>query len=139
VREAFDFPAGHVVISYLPLSHSAEQMVSIYIPMTLGLTTQFAESLEKLPENLREIRPHVLFAVPRVWEKIQAAMQDAGAENPPLKRKILTGLLCASASPRLRVRWLLRPRAAYMRPLRSRWGEVSGHPRPHGCQYRVRL
>ena len=88
IRQAFDFPPGHVVISYLPLSHSAEQMVSIYIPMTLGLTAQFAESLEKLPESLREIRPHTFFAVPRVWEKIQAAIQEAGAKNPPLEKKI---------------------------------------------------
>jgi long-subunit acyl-CoA synthetase (AMP-forming) len=88
VSAGFDVGPEHCVISYLPLSHSAEQMVSLYIPLTTGETTWFAESLEKLPENLREVRPHVFFAVPRVWEKIQAAIQEAGAKNPPLKKKI---------------------------------------------------
>ena len=88
VSAGFQVGPEHAVISYLPLSHSAEQMVSLYIPLTTGLTTWFAESLEKLPENLREVRPHVFFAVPRVWEKMQAAIQQAGAKNPPLKKKI---------------------------------------------------
>lgn len=87
---AGEFALGHEhsVISYLPLAHSAEQMVSLYIPLARGLCTWFAESLEKIGENLREVRPNVFFAVPRVWEKIQAAMIEAGAKNPPLKKKI---------------------------------------------------
>ena len=75
-------------LSYLPLSHIAEQCVTLYMPMVAGGCTWFAESLEKLPENLREVRPTVFFGVPRVWEKIQAKIQAAGAANPPLKRKI---------------------------------------------------
>jgi long-subunit acyl-CoA synthetase (AMP-forming) len=116
VSEGFDVGAEHTVISYLPLSHSAEQMVSLYIPLTTGLTTWFAESLEKLPENLREVRPHVFFAVPRVWEKIQAAIQEAGAKNPPLKKKIAAwarrqGLAGGYAEQRGEVRPLLYPLA----------------------------
>lgn len=88
VGAAFDLGHGHTVISYLPLSHSAEQMVSLYIPLCRGMTTWFAESLEQLGENLREVRPHTFFGVPRVWEKMQAKIQEAGARNPPLKRKI---------------------------------------------------
>ena len=75
-------------ISYLPLSHIAEQMVSFHGPMQKGACTWFAESLEKLPENLREVRPHVFFGVPRVWEKFQAAIAVAGAESKGLKKKI---------------------------------------------------
>ncbi len=88
VGEGFDLGPGHRVISYLPLSHSAEQMVSLYIPLVRGMTTCFAESLDLLGDNLKEIRPHVFFAVPRVWEKMQAAIQQAGQANPPLKKKI---------------------------------------------------
>ena len=88
IGKAFDMGVGHTVISYLPLSHSAEQIVSLHVPLVRGLSVWFAESLEKLPENLREIRPNVFFAVPRVWEKMQAAIQAAGAKNPPLKKKI---------------------------------------------------
>jgi long-subunit acyl-CoA synthetase (AMP-forming) len=76
------------LISYLPLSHIAEQVVSLHSPMAMGGCSWFAESLEKLGENLREVRPHFFFAVPRVWEKMQAAIMAAGAQNPPLKKKI---------------------------------------------------
>jgi long-subunit acyl-CoA synthetase (AMP-forming) len=80
--------ADEVVLSYLPLSHIAEQIVSLHCPIAAGACTWFAESLEKLPENLREARPTFFFAVPRVWEKMQAAIQAAGAQAPPLRRKI---------------------------------------------------
>ncbi|HUO87144.1 MAG TPA: AMP-dependent synthetase/ligase, partial [Thermoanaerobaculia bacterium] len=88
VSGEFSVGPEHTVISYLPLAHSAEQMVSLYVPLACGVCTAFAESLEKIGENLRDVRPHVFFAVPRVWEKIQAAMIEAGAKNPPLKKKI---------------------------------------------------
>lgn len=87
--EAFALVPDDRFLSYLPLSHIAEQCVSVYMPMVSGGCTAFAESLEKLPENLREVRPTVFFGVPRVWEKIQARMQAAGAEAPWLRRKIV--------------------------------------------------
>ncbi len=76
------------LISYLPLSHIAEQMVSLMVPLTIGCTSWFAESLDQLGDNLREVRPTIFVGVPRVWEKIQAKMVEAGARNPPLKKKI---------------------------------------------------
>jgi long-subunit acyl-CoA synthetase (AMP-forming) len=75
-------------ISYLPLSHIAEQVVSIYAPTIAGCTSSFAESLELLGENLTEVRPTIFVGVPRVWEKIQAKMMTAGAQNSWLKKKI---------------------------------------------------
>ena len=88
LRESFEIGPGDNVISYLPLSHIAEQVVSLYAPLVAGACSWFAESLEQLGDNLREVRPHFFFAVPRVWEKIQAKMEAAGAAAPPLKRKI---------------------------------------------------
>ena len=76
------------LISYLPLSHIAEQMVSLMVPMVCGCTSWFAESLERLGDNLQEVRPTMFLGVPRVWEKIQAKITAAGAANPPLKKKI---------------------------------------------------
>jgi long-subunit acyl-CoA synthetase (AMP-forming) len=76
------------IISYLPLSHIAEQMVSLMVPLTGGCTSWFAESLDQLGDNLREVQPTIFVGVPRVWEKIQARMVEAGAQNPPLKKKI---------------------------------------------------
>jgi long-subunit acyl-CoA synthetase (AMP-forming) len=79
---------GDRVISYLPFSHIAEQIVSLHGPMAAGMCTSFAESMEKLGENLREIRPTMFLGVPRVWEKIQSKMQAMGAKNTGLKKKI---------------------------------------------------
>ena len=76
------------LISYLPLSHIAEQVVSLLVPLSVGCTTWFAESLDQLGDNLREVQPTFFVGVPRVWEKIQAKMVAAGAQNPPLKKKI---------------------------------------------------
>jgi long-subunit acyl-CoA synthetase (AMP-forming) len=76
------------ILSYLPLSHIAEQVVSLHGPMAFGLCVSFAESMEKLGESLREVRPDHFLGVPRVWEKIQEKIMAAGAKNPPLKKKI---------------------------------------------------
>jgi len=87
-QEILPVGAGDRLISYLPLSHIAEQVVSHLLSMATGACVHFAESLEKLPENLREVRPHLFLGVPRVWEKIQAGMQAAGAQASPLRRRI---------------------------------------------------
>jgi long-subunit acyl-CoA synthetase (AMP-forming) len=88
VVEVLDVGPTDRLISYLPLSHIAEQVASLYISMATGACVHFAESLDKLADNLREVRPHVFLGVPRVWEKIQAGIQSAGAKNPPLRKKI---------------------------------------------------
>ncbi|MBN4077427.1 long-chain fatty acid--CoA ligase [Sulfobacillus acidophilus] len=66
---------GDVILSYLPLAHIAEQMFSIYAPICCGATLYFAESMEKLPENLKEVQPTVFFGVPRVYEKFYAKVK----------------------------------------------------------------
>jgi long-subunit acyl-CoA synthetase (AMP-forming) len=76
------------MISYLPLSHIAEQATNLYGSLMGGGCVFFAENMDKLGENLREVRPTMFLGVPRVWEKIQAKMQAAGAKNPPLRKKI---------------------------------------------------
>jgi len=88
LRATYHLEETDRVISYLPLSHIAEQVVSLITPITAGASSWFAESLENLGENLREIRPQVFFAVPRVWEKIQVRIQAAGAESSGLKKRI---------------------------------------------------
>ncbi len=86
--KTLDATEDEQIISYLPLSHIAEQAVSLHGPYILGCTVWFAESIDKLGENLTEVHPTVFVGVPRVWEKIQAKMMAAGAQNPPLKKKI---------------------------------------------------
>ena len=77
-----------LAVSYLPLSHIAEQITTLHGPMQFGGFVTFAESMEKLGETLRETRPHYFLGVPRVWEKIQERIMAAGAANPPMKKKI---------------------------------------------------
>ena len=87
-QEILPIVATDRLISYLPLSHIAEQVVSHLLSIATGACVYFAESLDKLPDNLREVRPHLFLGVPRVWEKIQAGIQAAGAEAGPLRRRI---------------------------------------------------
>ena len=88
VVELLEIRSDDRLISYLPLSHIAEQVASLYLSMATGACVYFAESVDKLGENLREVRPNVFLGVPRVWEKIQAGIQAAGAQGSPLKKKI---------------------------------------------------
>jgi long-subunit acyl-CoA synthetase (AMP-forming) len=76
------------MVSYLPLSHIAEQMLSIHGAVVVGATISCCEKFEDLPAMLRECRPTMLFGVPRVWEKIQSKMVEAGAQAKPLQKKI---------------------------------------------------
>ena len=63
-----------MLLSYLPLSHIAEQMFTIHAAATVGYAVYFAESIEKVPDNLKEVQPHVFFGVPRIWEKFHAGI-----------------------------------------------------------------
>ena len=77
-----------VALSYLPLSHIAEQLVSIHVPLTNGMQVFFAESMEKLPENLKEVRPTLFFAVPRVWEKFKAKLEEALGKQSTTQQRL---------------------------------------------------
>jgi len=83
-----EIAADPTMLSYLPLSHIAEQIISIYVPLYKGACTAFAESMAKLPVNLAEVRPNVFLGVPRVWEKIQVKMMAVGAETKGIKKLI---------------------------------------------------
>lgn len=103
-----------ITLSYLPLSHVAEQILTIHGPMAMGSLVYFAESIEKLGENLAEVRPTVFMGVPRVWEKIQAKMQAAGQNAPPMRKKLVawarkTGLAGGFAEQRGEKKPLLFP------------------------------
>lgn len=80
--------AGQVMLSYLPLSHIAEQMFSIHGAITIGITVYFAESIEKLKDNLVDAQPDVFFGVPRVWEKFYAVIDGKLKEATGAKAAI---------------------------------------------------
>ncbi len=67
--------AEDCVLSYLPLSHIAEQMFTIHGCITMGGAAYFAESIDKVPDNIKEVQPTLFFGVPRIWEKFHAGVQ----------------------------------------------------------------
>lgn len=83
--------AQEIVVSYLPLSHIAAQMVDIWLTMKVGGATYFAEpdALKgSLVNTLKEVRPTAFMGVPRVWEKMQERMKSAGAKSSTVRRKV---------------------------------------------------
>ncbi len=77
------------VVSYLPLSHIAEQLFSIHLPATYGFPVWFAGSVDRLKETLGHARPTLFLAVPRVWEKFKAALEAKLSEATGLKSAIV--------------------------------------------------
>ncbi len=77
------FRAGYSNLSYLPLSHIAEQLASVVAPLEVGGTTHFCRRLDRMRDHLLEARPTCFFGVPRVWEKLEAALgaRFAGARG----------------------------------------------------------
>ncbi|MFW6159995.1 MAG: AMP-dependent synthetase/ligase, partial [Acidobacteriota bacterium] len=83
----FQISEKDTVLSFLPLSHVLERMVS-FAYLYKGASIAFAESLETVAQNLMEIRPHIMVSVPRVFEKIYSRIMDNVLESSRLKRKI---------------------------------------------------
>ena len=77
-----------VALSFLPLSHSFERTAGHNFMLHSGATIAYAESVEKVPENMLEIRPTVMCSVPRLYEKMYARVNERVAAGPPLRQKI---------------------------------------------------
>jgi long-chain acyl-CoA synthetase len=75
------------MLSFLPLCHIAERMNTTFVGLTYGMTVNFAENLETVPENIREIAPHLFFAVPRFWEKFYSTIVLQLQESTWLEKK----------------------------------------------------
>ena len=73
-------------LCFLPLCHILERLVSLYTPLMISSTVNFAESPETVFDNLREVSPHGFIAVPRVWEKIYSRVLIMAQEATPLGR-----------------------------------------------------
>jgi len=65
---------GDQQLSFLPLSHVAERTFTVFYPLSTGSTVNFAESIDTVPDNIREVAPAVFFAVPRIWEKFYSGV-----------------------------------------------------------------
>jgi long-chain acyl-CoA synthetase len=75
-------------LSLLPLSHSLERMAGHYTLFHAGVTIAYAESIELVAANMQEVRPTVLLAVPRLYEKIYGRVLENALAGSSLKRRI---------------------------------------------------
>jgi long-chain acyl-CoA synthetase len=86
-KESTPIEEGWVHLLFLPLAHSFARLES-FLGIAHGLTTAFAENLDKLRDNLPEVRPHFICSVPRVFEKVYAGVLATAQAGSPLKRRI---------------------------------------------------
>ncbi|MCA1631508.1 MAG: long-chain fatty acid--CoA ligase [Acidobacteria bacterium] len=73
-----DFRESDVVLSVLPLSHVFERL-AMYMYVHHGMSVHFAEAIEKIGDNMREVRPTLMLCVPRLFEKILARIRERAA------------------------------------------------------------
>jgi long-subunit acyl-CoA synthetase (AMP-forming) len=86
--QVIEFPDEGRVVSWLPMAHIAERACSHYLPMFVGFSTTCCPDPRQVVAYLPEVRPSWFFAVPRIWEKLKAAI-EAGveAEQDAAKKK----------------------------------------------------
>ncbi|RXM47566.1 long-chain fatty acid--CoA ligase [Flavobacterium sp. YO12] len=85
-RIPFD-PGKSSALSFLPICHIFERMI-LYIYQYYGISVYFGESIEKISDNLKEVRPNVITAVPRLLEKVYDKIYAKGAELTGIKKKL---------------------------------------------------
>ena len=84
--ELIQFPDGGRIVSYLPMAHVAERNVSHYLPMLCGFTATCCPDPREVMAYLPEVRPTWFFAVPRIWEKLKAGLEQMLAAGPEQQR-----------------------------------------------------
>jgi long-chain acyl-CoA synthetase len=85
--KVFDITDKDVALSFLPLSHVFERTV-LYIYLNFGVQICFARGVETVAEDIKEVRPTIVTAVPRLFERIYATINKRAAEAPPMQQKI---------------------------------------------------
>ncbi|MEP6699947.1 MAG: long-chain fatty acid--CoA ligase [Bacteroidota bacterium] len=83
------FPPGSRALSFLPLNHIFERMVS-YLYLFKGVAIYYAESLDTIGENMKEVKPHMLTTVPRLLEKIYDRIMHKGSQLSGISKKLFS-------------------------------------------------
>ena len=90
-------------VVFLPSAHIAQRVVMEFLPIRCGMPVTFAESLLKLPQEIRRVRPTILLAPPRMWERIYSTICTELRKRPAPARKLFYGALAmALAASRYR-------------------------------------
>lgn len=88
IFDALPVSADDVMLSLLPLSHVFERTAGHYLGLAAGCSIYYAESIEKVPENLREVRPTLCISVPRLYEKMYDRVLQSVKEAGGLKQRM---------------------------------------------------
>jgi long-chain acyl-CoA synthetase len=83
-----DFGPTDTLLSFLPLSHTFERMAGYYTVMACGVTIAYAESVDTVRDNLKEVRPTIVTTVPRLFERIHGKILKQVDASSPAKQKI---------------------------------------------------
>ncbi len=94
--EIIDFPDGGRIVSYLPMAHVAERNVSHYLPMLCGFTVTCCPDAREVMQYLPQVKPTWFFAVPRIWEKLKAGLEQTLDAAPEEQREATQAALSAS-------------------------------------------
>lgn len=88
-KESFPFPDNPSLraLSFLPLNHIFEKCIS-YVYMFSGISIYFAEGMEKIGENIKEIKPHIFMTVPRLLEKVFEKINKTGQQLHGTQKKV---------------------------------------------------
>lgn len=90
-------------VVFLPSAHIAQRVVMEFLPMRCGLPVTFSESLLKLPQEIRKVRPTIFLAPPRMWERVYSTICTELRKRPAAARKAFYGALAlALAAARYR-------------------------------------
>lgn len=77
-----------LMLSFLPLSHTFERTVGYYLSIMSGTPVAYARSVQSLGEDLQQVRPTLLITVPRIFERVHAALRQKLCESPAPRRKL---------------------------------------------------
>jgi len=100
--EKYDFSVHDISLSVLPLSHIFERS-AMYLYFYHGMSVHYAESVDKVPENLAEVRPTILIGVPRIFEKVYAKAKLKSSEAGGVREKIFDWAIDVAKTYALRI------------------------------------
>lgn len=95
IYEALPTTSEDTFLSFLPLSHVFERTSGQYYALSTGAATYYAESIDTVPENLREIKPTVMSSVPRLYEKMRDRVRAMVGEGPESRQRLFNSAIAA--------------------------------------------
>jgi len=123
ICEHINLPHDMTTVSYLPLAHIAEQMVTLYLPLHVAGEVYLCPDVKQALDFVRQARPFAFFGVPRVWEKMRAAMTAKLAQTGGLRGAMARAAMATGAEV-VQLQQQDRPVPAGLRWRRAMWDRL---------------